>query len=553
MKVKFSVIPFIPAALAMIALRVMSIFGADDNGKLFGMDKMVVAYTTIGISLALFLVCIIINIFDRKTAPVYPVQKNIPAGVLSILSGAMVIAGSVGTFMNTTPDSSNYVMALVCALFSLPAGIAFFLMSRVHFVGKSVVSAVSMLYVFPALWGCAQLVHEFLEATKVSISATDLSSLFCYIFATLYYFSHAMVASRIKGRNPVKGCFIYGLPAVGLLISNGLYTYFTGIQEGTGYVSSLNAAKFIVLALYAGSFILEMFFHSVSKDELEIIDGLASAEVLGEEEKKYIRTEEYEDMVFSERGADAPEEGAMPEVPVFDEIETITDFAEEEAQQEAVSETEQADSAAPAEEEAPAEQYQSQQSLDDFIIGYQAPKDIAQPKDEKEESKSEKSGGFMKKLFKKKSDSAAETDAGESQTREPVTHTERERAPEGDIELVNSPGPAQVSRTERAHAAHDDIELVNSPGPAQVSRTERAHAAYDDIELVNAPSPERTSRAKRQPAVETDFDIVSSPNPGPVRRRPLSHRPVQPKKQHSSRSDDIDALLRELDDKEKRS
>ncbi|MBQ4261606.1 MAG: hypothetical protein II709_06975, partial [Ruminococcus sp.] len=331
MKVKFSVIPFIPAALAMIALRVMSIFGADDNGKLFGMDKMVVAYTTIGISLALFLVCIIINIFDRKTAPVYPVQKNIPAGVLSILSGAMVIAGSVGTFMNTTPDSSNYVMALVCALFSLPAGIAFFLMSRVHFVGKSVVSAVSMLYVFPALWGCAQLVHEFLEATKVSISATDLSSLFCYIFATLYYFSHAMVASRIKGRNPVKGCFIYGLPAVGLLISNGLYTYFTGIQEGTGYVSSLNAAKFIVLALYAGSFILEMFFHSVSKDELEIIDGLASAEVLGEEEKKYIRTEEYEDMVFSERGADAPEEGAMPEVPVFDEIETITDFAEEEA------------------------------------------------------------------------------------------------------------------------------------------------------------------------------------------------------------------------------
>ncbi|MBQ4260327.1 MAG: hypothetical protein II709_00500, partial [Ruminococcus sp.] len=96
-------------------------------------------------------------------------------------------------------------------------------------------------------------------------------------------------------------------------------------------------------------------------------------------------------------------------------------------------------------------------------------------------------------------------------------------------------------------------ELVNSPGPAQVSRTERAHAAYDDIELVNAPSPERTSRAKRQPAVETDFDIVSSPNPGPVRRRPLSHRPVQPKKQHSSRSDDIDALLRELDDKEKRS
>ena len=64
MKVKYSIIPFIPAALAMIILRVMSVFGADESGKVFGMDKMAVSYTVIGIALCLFVVCILINIFD---------------------------------------------------------------------------------------------------------------------------------------------------------------------------------------------------------------------------------------------------------------------------------------------------------------------------------------------------------------------------------------------------------------------------------------------------------------------------------------------------------
>ncbi len=582
MKVKFSVIPFIPAALAMIALRVMSIFGADENGKLFGMDKMAVAYTTIGISLALFLVCIVINIFDRKTAPVYPVKKNIPAGMLSIISGALVIAGSVGTFMNTTPDSSNYVMALVCALFSLPAGIAFFLMSRVHFIGKTVVSAVSMLYVFPALWGCSQLVYEFLDATKVSISATDLSSLFCYIFITLYYFSHAMVTSRIKGRNPVKGCFIYGLPAIALLISNGLYTYFTGVQEGTGYVSALNAAKFLVLALYACSFIFEMFFHSVTKDELEIIDGLPSDGVIEQEEKKYIKTQEYEDIVFSERDNIESEEITQQEAPLFDEVETVSDIAAENNSEKNESVTEGEGASAPEEQKAPLEYYESARNLDDFIIGYQAPKDdepipyftkneaekktdsestfvtgITQRKEEQEKSKSEKSGGLMKKLFKKKPEAADEADTALDDAPK-SEHVSQPKAPaaEKEIEFVDSPKPERSENTKPARAVEQDSELISAPKTDYSSRPMPA-AGSDEIELVNSPSPERVARTKREPAVETEWDLVASPASEPVHRRPVQKRPVQrpsqPKRTQSSRNEDIDALLRELDDKEKRS
>ena len=38
MKTKYSVIPFIPAVIAAIGLKIMSMFAVDGNGLLFGMN-----------------------------------------------------------------------------------------------------------------------------------------------------------------------------------------------------------------------------------------------------------------------------------------------------------------------------------------------------------------------------------------------------------------------------------------------------------------------------------------------------------------------------------
>ncbi len=302
MKVKYSLIPFIPAALVMLALRVAGTFAVDQNGMIFGMNRMALSYTTIGVGLALFVVCILINIFDRKTAPVYPVKKNPVAGILSSISGVLVIASSTAQVINTTTEAQYYVMTIIAAVFSIPAGIAFMLMSRANFSGKSAVSGISMLFVFPALWGCCELVYEFLNATKVSISATDLTPLFAYIFITLYIFSYAMVISRIKGRNPVKGCFIYGLPAAAFSLLNALNVFLTASQEGFTYVNILNGLMFAVLGLFALSFLFKMFSNVCTKDEIEIIDGIPDEEESVKEEDKYIDTKDYDELVFSERG-----------------------------------------------------------------------------------------------------------------------------------------------------------------------------------------------------------------------------------------------------------
>lgn len=325
MKVKYSVIPFILALIATIGLKLMSIFGLDGSGMFLGMNKMGITYAVIGVTLALFLVCIIINIFDRKTAPVYPLKKNYLAGVFAVFAGVSVAASAITTLLNTTNDSEYYLMTVVCAAFSIPAAIALILMSKVHFTGKSTISGVSMLFIFPALWGCAELVSEFLVATKVSISASDMTPLFCYIFITLYYFSHSMIVSRIKGRNPVKACFIYGLPAVAISLSYGLYVICTAMIEGTLATQVLFGAELIIFSIYALSFIVEMAFNSYTKDEIEIIDGMPDDE--DTYENSYVKSGGYDELVFSERKDTDDIQGTVTKVDNAAKDE-ISSFAE---------------------------------------------------------------------------------------------------------------------------------------------------------------------------------------------------------------------------------
>lgn len=320
MKVKYSLIPFILATIATVGLKLMSIFGLDGSGMFLGMNKMGITYSVIGVTLALFLVCVIINILDRKTAPVYPVKKNFVAGVFAVLAGISIAASSVTTMLNTTYDSEYYLMTVVCAAFSVPAAIALILMSKVHFTGKSTVSGVSMLFIFPALWGCSELVSEFLVATKVSISASDMTPLFCYIFITLYYFSHSMIVSRIKGRNPVKACFIYGLPAVAISLSYGLYIIFTAMVEGALASQGLFGAELIIFSIYALSFIVEMAFNSYTKDEIEIIDGMPDDE--DTYENSYVKSGGYDELVFAEKENNENTEKTVAE----ENVHTVTEY-----------------------------------------------------------------------------------------------------------------------------------------------------------------------------------------------------------------------------------
>lgn len=303
MKTKYSLIPFIPAVIAAVGLKIMSMFAVDGNGLLFGMNKSGINYFIIGITLGLFAVCVLINLFDRRTAPVYPVKKNYISGVLAIASGIVIVGSSFLTLINTTPgNTDNYLLSIIVALFSIPAAIAMILISKVHFSGKSTVSNASMFFVFPALWGCSELVSEFLAATKVSISASDMTPLFCYIFITLYLFSSSMVVSRVKGRNPVKACFIYGMPAAAVSLAYGVGAVLTSSVENTGISALVNGLMFIIIGAYIVSFSVEMFVGCLTKAEVEIIDSLPEEE--DTYENSYISSGGYDELVVSDKKND---------------------------------------------------------------------------------------------------------------------------------------------------------------------------------------------------------------------------------------------------------
>lgn len=300
MKTKYSIIPFIPAVIAAVGLKIMSMFAMDGNGLLFGMNKSSINYCVIGISLGLFALCVLINLFDRRTAPVCPVKRNVVSGTLAILSGVAIVGSSFLTLLNTTAgNSEGYLLSILVALFSIPAAIAMVMISKVHFTGKTIVSNASMFFVFPALWGCCGLVSEFIAATKVSISASDMTPLFCYIFITLYLFSSSMVVSRVKGKNPVKACFIYGLPAATVSLAYGVGAVLTSSVENTGVSALVNGIMFIILAAYIVSFTVEMFTDCLTKAEVEIIDSLPEDE--DTYENSYISSGGYDELVVSDK------------------------------------------------------------------------------------------------------------------------------------------------------------------------------------------------------------------------------------------------------------
>ena len=76
MKTKYSVIPFIPAVIAAIGLKIMSMFAVDGNGLLFGMNKSGINYFIIDIILGPFAVCVFFDLFDRQPSPIYTLKKN---------------------------------------------------------------------------------------------------------------------------------------------------------------------------------------------------------------------------------------------------------------------------------------------------------------------------------------------------------------------------------------------------------------------------------------------------------------------------------------------
>lgn len=275
MTCKLSWITFIPFALLGVVSKVIQLFYLDENGTFMGLNSLTLSYVAIVCAVVVLLFAVIFCMVDKKTADVYVIKKNAVAGVVGILLSIMLACeGANRAFLAFRSMSYGFVEITDIVLTVLCA-IVFVVLGLNHFVGNGGVKGISVFYLVPAIWSAFRLVACFLDFTTVSIVVSDVTILACYIFATLFLFNYAMVIALMKGKSPVRSAFIYGMPALTVLLAYSVYGIADAFRYGVQAFSlfdNLVVFELALLALYILSFIIEMTLFVKKKEEIEYIE-----------------------------------------------------------------------------------------------------------------------------------------------------------------------------------------------------------------------------------------------------------------------------------------
>lgn len=271
---KLSWIAFVPFTLAALAIKVVQLFFLDANGTFMGFNSMMLSYLAIACALAVLLFAVIFCLIDRKTASVYPINKNFAAGIFGLLTAvALACDGANRAFVAFRTFSYDF-FEIADIILTIACAIVFVVLGLNHFVGNGGVRGLAIFYLIPALFSAFRLVNCFLGFTTVSITVTDVTVLVCYIFTTLFLFNYAMIVALMQGKSPVRSAFIYGMPATVMLLSYGVYSILNAVyyqSSNFNLFANIESIELILLGLYILSFVIEMSICVRSKDEIEVV------------------------------------------------------------------------------------------------------------------------------------------------------------------------------------------------------------------------------------------------------------------------------------------
>lgn len=267
MKTKLMWIPFIPLFMAGVLLRV---YQAMFDPK--GVDTGLVSGGAITVGFAViiiltFVVLAIMSRLDQRTSAFYEVKKNVPAGLFAIIAGAFLYAGTVTSFLQGIT-----VPVLIDAIMSIIGGAAILVMGVSSFSGNNKAKNMPIFMVMPALWGFTRTFITFLGDTSISAESKDMSDIVFMALTTMFLFSSAMVYTNIKGRNAVKGCFLYGLTTILVTTAYTLAHTIYDLKNGSyNFIDNVQTYQFFALALFAFFFLVELSYgmKERSKEEYE--------------------------------------------------------------------------------------------------------------------------------------------------------------------------------------------------------------------------------------------------------------------------------------------
>lgn len=274
---KLSWIAFIPFTLAAIAIKIIQLFFLGPDGTFFGFNSLMLSYLAIACALVVLLFAVIFCFVDKKTAPFYVINKNFFCGIFGVLLAVSMACEGANRAFLAMRSMTGDVFEIIDIVLTVLCAIVFVVLGLNHFVGNGGVKGLAGFYLVPALFSTFRLVKCFLTFTTVSIAVSDVTVLACYVFTTLFLFNYAMIVALMNGKSPVRASFIYGLPAVTLLLSYSVYALTdTILFKGYSFnlFSNLQTIELLLLALYIFSFVIELSFCVKRRDEIEIVDSL---------------------------------------------------------------------------------------------------------------------------------------------------------------------------------------------------------------------------------------------------------------------------------------
>ncbi|MGN1138838.1 MAG: hypothetical protein ACI4RM_05270 [Ruminococcus sp.] len=230
-------------------------------------DDYIVSYSVIAVILAMFVINIIFIATDKKTSPVYILNRNIPASLFALLSSVFVTAYSVLAIIQILQAVAINFVAIVTAGFGVLSAIGFVIVALAHFQGRNYMPRMGAFLLVLPCWSCLMLISEFLNNRQKSALSIDPIKLFTFLFAMIFLYMVSMVIATIDGKNPVKACFLYGLPMAVCGLGYGISVIISVFVNGLDFSENSLGFAFFAIALYGLSVIWELTAKLKTTDE----------------------------------------------------------------------------------------------------------------------------------------------------------------------------------------------------------------------------------------------------------------------------------------------
>lgn len=259
---KLTLITALPVCVFTILVKVLQSFGIQ-----FPFDDYIVSYGVVSVILAMFVINIIFIATDKKTSPVHILNRNIPAALFALLSSVFITAYSVLAIIQILQAGAINFVAIVTAGFGVLSAIGFVIVALAHFQGRNYMPRMGAYLLVLPCWACLMLISEFLNNRQKSALSIDPIKLFTFLFAMIFLYMISMVIATIDGKNPVKACFLYGLPMVVCGVGYGVSVIISVFVNGLDFSENSLGFAFFAISLYALSVIGELTAKLKTTDE----------------------------------------------------------------------------------------------------------------------------------------------------------------------------------------------------------------------------------------------------------------------------------------------